>query len=37
MPHTSVICVELLGDRKPITDRLATHPSDTTVKIKMVE
>jgi len=33
-PHPSVICVELLGgsSRQPMTGRLATHPSNTTVK-----
>jgi len=34
-PHPSVklICVELLrGSRQPMTDRLATHPSNTTVE-----
>ena len=31
-PHPSVICVELLwGSRQPLTGRLATHPSNTTV------
>jgi len=33
-PHPSVVCVELLGSsRQPMTGRLATHPSNTTVKI----
>jgi len=36
-PHPSVICVELLGgSRQPVTGRLATHPSNTPVKIYRV-
>jgi len=34
MPHPSAICVELpCGSRQPMTGRLATHPSNTLVKI----
>ena len=32
-PHSSATCVEMLGlSRQPMTDRLATHPRNTTVK-----
>jgi len=37
-PHPSVIGVELLGgSRQPMAGRLATHPSNTTVKIRYDE
>jgi len=33
-PRPSVVCAELLGhSRQPITGRLATHPSNTAVRI----
>jgi len=35
-PHPFVIYVELLGgSRQPMTGRLATHPSNATVKIEI--
>ena len=37
-PAPSVVCMELLGQsRQPVTGRLATHPSNTTVKRLMIK